>query len=116
MARHVGAGQRHLVGQVDIVFHRRLLESAAHRRLLTSWEPLAGIAECLLTETDQVFDSEMEVVQAHQSIVDALVARDPDAAAARIEYHLRNGAQVMQRLLTEAELRQRGQSAVPLVS
>jgi DNA-binding GntR family transcriptional regulator len=111
MAAFVAAGQRDLVGQVDIVFHRRLITSAAHRRLLANWEPLAGIAECLLTETDQVRDTELEVVQAHQAIVDALSARDPDAAAAHIEHHLRDGARVMQRVHAEARA-----SVAPLVS
>jgi DNA-binding GntR family transcriptional regulator len=101
MDRLVKAEQRDLIGRIDITFHRTVVTSAHHRRLLASWEVLAEIAECLLSETDQA-QTPLDPVKTHQDIVDALVAHDPIAAAGHLSVHLREGARVMRRLIEDA--------------
>ena len=100
MGRLVSADQRQLIGRVDITFHRTMVTSAHHRRLLASWEVLAEIAECLLSETDQA-RTPMDPVRTHQDIVDALVDRDPIAVTGHLSVHLQEGARVMRRLMEE---------------
>jgi GntR family transcriptional regulator of gluconate operon len=101
MDRLVRSNQRHLLGRLDITFHRALMTSSGHRRLLSSWEVVAGIAECLLSETDAA-QTPLDPVRTHQDIVDALVARDPIAVAGHLSAHLREGARIMHRLLDGA--------------
>lgn len=96
------AGQAQLVARIDIAFHRHLVATAKHQRLLRSWEPLAAIAECCLLETDQVRDAATELIVPHQTIVDALKERDPEVVALRVAVHLREGARVMQGVIQEA--------------
>src|SRR2546428_1977811 len=90
MRRTSTVGLSEPFAEVDVTFHRQIVVASRHRRLISAWRMLSGIAYTLLSVTD-VFGltrDVVEVIQTHQAILDALRARDADLAAAELRRHL----------------------------
>jgi DNA-binding GntR family transcriptional regulator len=113
-------GQRELVTEPDMAFHRQLVLCAHHHRLAAAWEQVAGIAATLLrvalTFTPRLAtdpDSERAVMDAlaaaerevrdpqanEQAILRALADRDAEATEQTVREHLRNGERLVQEAL-----------------
>lgn len=73
----------------DLEFHRRICEWSGNRTLLRVWTPLYSLVQRMLIATHpRVFTSLTQVADAHQPIIDALRANDPDEAALAMEEHI----------------------------
>jgi DNA-binding FadR family transcriptional regulator len=85
----------------DVDFHLILARTSGHRRLLRIQESLQ--AEMLRLVILRVIQSGMrtETAAEHRAIVDALEARDPDAAASRMLEHLERAEEWRSRALAE---------------
>lgn len=79
-----GASER--LVQIDVDFHRALVEFSGSRFLVQSWLALAPVIQAVITIgnrrlVDQQPQSHWErILRSHQLLVDALVARDGDRA------------------------------------
>jgi GntR family transcriptional regulator of gluconate operon len=96
MAAAVGRGDYAATSEPEVAFHRQLVAAADHSRLKAAWEPVAGVIATLLSVTNTTHPDKPATVASHRAIVDALRARDPDAAAAAVARHLRTGERIMQ--------------------
>ncbi len=102
----------HDIAVADIAFHQQLIVSARSRRLLASWDQIAGLVDAMLGIADTHLNNMTEPVESHQSIIDALARRDRDEAELLVRHHLeRAPAHVCEamrsvRYLPEAEVEQ----------
>jgi DNA-binding GntR family transcriptional regulator len=80
--------------RVDLDFHRRICEIAAHRRLLDAWDVLANQLRALYTITDvpmlvtSLYGYVDQMGQRHRPIVDAIRARDVPLGQQHITSHI----------------------------
>jgi GntR family transcriptional regulator of gluconate operon len=74
----------------DLAFHRHLITMAGHRRLLATWEPLTATVRDLLTVTEARLAG---VAASHFELVEAIEARDPEAAERKVVAHLEHAEQ-----------------------
>jgi len=81
------AGDLHAEVQHDVAFHRKIVEASGNRVLLETWLTLGIEARTAITALRTGLDRH-EIAECHRPILDALRARDPDAAAAAIRHHL----------------------------
>jgi GntR family transcriptional regulator, gluconate operon transcriptional repressor len=72
-------GDSEALAATDIAFHRSVMTAAHHRRLLSTWEPLSGVIQTLLTLTNERGTSS-HIVSAHRRLATAISSGDPDAA------------------------------------
>lgn len=73
----------------DLEFHRLICEWSGNRTLVRVWTPLYSLVQRMLIATHpRVFTSLTQVADAHQPIIDALRAKDPDEAALAMEEHI----------------------------
>ncbi len=106
------------LAQLDLRFHRELIDCAGHGRLLAAWEPIAGIVTTLLGVTDTYRGNLPHIIATHQQLVDILRTRDPDAIEVALRRQLTIGEQVMQktlRALGEARAPSRDRNVVATV-
>lgn len=76
------------IARADIDFHQYIVFSAGSRRLLATWEQIAGLVDTMLGIADTHLSNMTEPVESHQLIVDALARRDKDEAELLIRRHL----------------------------
>jgi DNA-binding GntR family transcriptional regulator len=84
------AGDEQLVARLDRGFHELVLNVSQNRTLTST---VAGLRDRLLAVGASTADrsrSLADIAQEHEPILAALSARDPDAAAAALVYHLRH--------------------------
>jgi len=77
--------------EIDLQFHRRLHQMTGHRLLQEVLQGLAGQTRIFIIATKAFyspFASLEEAAASHNPIVDALRARDPDAARSAIREHI----------------------------
>lgn len=99
MSQAIQNGQSHSVAEPDIAFHREIIIISGRRRLLSAWEPIAGVVSTLLKITNLSHPDMAMALASHRAIVNALVDHDPTAAEAAIRRHLFNGETTMQNAL-----------------
>lgn len=84
-----GASSRRLV-ELDVTFHRALVELGGSRFLLSSWLALAPVIEAVITignrrlETQDPESNYLRIVESHRRLVEALRRRDAEATVARL--------------------------------
>jgi len=117
MAEAAQRDQGSELARIDLRFHRAIVVSAGHARLLAAWEPIAGIVATIL-EVTNTYRSDLAYIAAlHQQLVDTLRTRDPDAIEAALRPQLLSGEAVMRQTLRElAESRAAGRDFPPLVA
>jgi DNA-binding GntR family transcriptional regulator len=72
-------GDSESVAAMDIAFHREVMASAHHARLLATWEPLSGIIQTVLTLTNER-SSKSQILSAHRPLTTAIASGDVAAA------------------------------------
>ena len=93
MAAHFARGITETeAAELDMRFHERIYEASDHRRLLEVWSALQSQIHILLLARNVVDpDFREELVKSHQSLLDAILARDEPLALSLTEAHL-NGS------------------------
>jgi DNA-binding GntR family transcriptional regulator len=81
-ARHVREQVEH-----DVAFHRLIVEASGNARLLELWASLQVEARTMITALRTGLDP-VAVAERHQPIVEALRARDAEAAGREIRRHV----------------------------
>lgn len=100
MERHAPANFSETI-RVDLAFHRRICEIAAHRRLLDAWDVLANQLRALYTITDvpmlvrSLYGYIDQMGERHKPIVDAIRQRDIQLGQRQISDHIGDVAQMI---------------------
>jgi DNA-binding GntR family transcriptional regulator len=87
--------------ELDIAFHRTIVEFARSRFLIQSWASLAPVIEAVITvghvaATNQLATQKRaHILESHIPIVDALKDRDPDRADALLGAQFRDAESVL---------------------
>jgi DNA-binding GntR family transcriptional regulator len=87
--------------RVDLAFHRRICEIAAHRRLLDAWDVLANQLRALYTITDvpmlvrSLYGYIDQMGERHKPIVDAIRQRDIQLGQRQISNHIADVARMI---------------------
>jgi len=87
--------------RVDLAFHRRICEIAAHRRLLDAWDVLANQLRALYTITDvpmlvrSLYGYIDQMGERHKPIVDAIRQRDSQLGQRHISNHIGDVARMI---------------------
>src|SRR5215831_4244889 len=87
--------------RVDLAFHRRICQIAAHRRLLDAWDVLANQLRALYTITDvpmlvtRLYGYVEQMGERHRPIVDAIRARDIPIGQQHISTHIGDVARMI---------------------
>jgi DNA-binding GntR family transcriptional regulator len=94
------AGDRPTLSRLDVEFHRLIVKSSGHRRLLRTWDSMVNQIGLLSLEVvDSIHADLTTVVGRHQELIDALADGDADRAASSIRDHIQSVAtQVIDRL------------------
>jgi GntR family transcriptional regulator of gluconate operon len=75
---------------VDLAFHREVMTASLHRRLVSTWEPMSGVIQTLLTLTNER-SSRRKILSAHSPLVTAIADGDADTAERETREYLANG-------------------------
>jgi DNA-binding GntR family transcriptional regulator len=87
--------------RVDLAFHRRICEIAAHRRLLDAWDVLANQLRALYTITDvpmlvtSLYGYVDQMGERHRPLVDAIRQRDVPLGQQHVASHIGDVAQMI---------------------
>jgi len=81
-------GDRRAGAEADIAIHRLIVQLAGHERLTEAWERLADQTLLLMAELMDLLLDVQHAAGEHDTLVDAIHARDPDAAQAALTEHL----------------------------
>ena len=93
---------------IDLTFHRRIVEIAAHRRLLDAWDLLANQLRALYTITDvpnlirSLYGYVEDMPDRHRPIVDHIRNRDVSRASDYIYEHITDVADTIVRQRAQA--------------
>ena len=88
MRRAAKAGDNNQLTELDVTFHRSLVELSQHELLRRVWLPLEmGVQRCVHAR-HQIYESLDEVVGTHPDLVAAIAGRDGDAAERILEEHI----------------------------
>lgn len=99
MEKAAGAGDRHEQVLSDVDFHRTIIDACGNSILRGVWQSLRVEGRTMITSLKAGIGLE-EIVAIHEPILDAINARDPDAAAAAMRRHF----DVLRSLLDEESL------------
>jgi DNA-binding GntR family transcriptional regulator len=88
-AMHRAAGENDLHTQVehDVAFHRLIVEASGNTILLETWLSL-GIGPRTIVTTLRTGLDGHEIAERHRPVLEALRARDPEAAGAALRRHV----------------------------
>ena len=77
-----------LIGRLDLEFHSYIIQMARHALLERTWLPLKlGVQRCLHAR-HRIYQSLDEVVGSHPTLIEALEAKDADAAKRVLKEHI----------------------------
>jgi DNA-binding GntR family transcriptional regulator len=96
-------GQTQELGDRDIEFHRHIIQTTRNRRLMASWEPLAGTARTMLIITEGIYQDQSKAVAQHQKVVEAIRRRSPDEAEKIMQGHMADGEKTLLDIKHRAE-------------
>jgi GntR family transcriptional regulator of gluconate operon len=102
MDEAVGRGQRHLMVEPDVEFHRAVVAASGSRQLVTAWDRIAGMVSTMLGITNTSYRYPADAVGGHRELVDALARHDAESAEQSLKLHLANGEQVMREAMAAA--------------
>lgn len=73
---------------LDLSFHRYIVEQADNTPLIQAWSPLEmGVRRCLHAR-HEIYESIQDVIGTHPSLVDAISRRDTEAASRLLRAHI----------------------------
>jgi DNA-binding GntR family transcriptional regulator len=81
------AGELHALAEHDATFHRLIVEASGNGILVDVWRSLRIEARTAITALRLGIDGH-EIAELHRPILDALGARDPDAAGLALRRHV----------------------------
>lgn len=88
MRKAARAGESLKLANLDVAFHRTLIELSQHDLLLRLWMPMEmGLQRCLHAR-HRIYESLDEVVGTHPDLVAAIADRDPARARKILEDHI----------------------------
>lgn len=87
MAAYYEEGDRKMMSSVDLEFHLLLIDESGSRRLQRAFATLVVETRMCMNELEQIFSSQDDSVEIHQKMLDAVVAKDMDAARAAVRAH-----------------------------
>lgn len=88
----VRSGDHQYVSEVDLMFHRRLVEGAQNSRLSDAYSILAAEALTCMAWLEIARPAGEELMRDHEQFITAFDADDPEGLAAIIEAHLSSAA------------------------
>lgn len=95
MRGHAEQGDMRAVSVEDDRFHRVLIELADHELLLTIWIQLSHRVRQIMSLRNLQIEDPHRVVANHVAIVDALRAKDLEAALGRVAKHVEEGSELV---------------------
>ncbi len=87
---------------VDTRFHRTLVESARHRRLLASWETMESLIMMLAYNASATYPDIGGLAERHQTILRPMQDGDARAAVNALRRHVLDAGEKLAKSLTEA--------------
>jgi DNA-binding GntR family transcriptional regulator len=88
--------------ELDLSFHRIIIEAPGHNLLKHTWSPLEmGVKRCLYTR-HKIYRSLDQVIGNHPDIIEALEAKQLDAGKALLHDHIIEAGKMMQQYWEEA--------------
>lgn len=100
--------------QFDLDFHDAIYDGANHRRLKDAWTIIRPQIHILLLNRNLAdVDFREMLVTAHEELLDAIVAADPDLAARRLHEHLGGSYERVSRSLERQLEQQAADAATP---
>ena len=81
-------GDRRGGAEADIAIHRSIVTTADHARLTQAWERLADQTLLLMAELMDLLADVQHAAGDHDTLVNAIAAKDPDAAELALTEHL----------------------------
>ena len=88
------AGDLHAEVAHDVAFHRLIVEAAGNGVLIETWLGLRIELRTIVTALGTGLDRH-EIAESHRPVLEALRARDPDAAAAAVRHHLQHYGELL---------------------
>ncbi len=84
------ASENHLIYQIDVdlQFHRTIVDASGNRRFLSVFDNLASEIQACTALIERVFDEPGRVARNHYLIIEALETGDEAAIRAAMEYHI----------------------------
>lgn len=76
------------VAQLNMQFHRKILELSDHRRLYATWESLLAQTQMLSAMTTEYYTSLPDIRKSHELLLDALTTRDKEHSKKCFEHHI----------------------------
>lgn len=87
--------------ETDLAFHQRIVCLAGHNRLLQDWLRMSTQLRLFFAIKDQLYENPRDVAESHQPVLDALHARDVDAAQRALTEHIVDAGRLVLSHLTE---------------
>ncbi|MEM7737542.1 MAG: GntR family transcriptional regulator [Deinococcota bacterium] len=88
--------------ELDLSFHRIIIEAPGHSLLKHTWSPLEmGVKRCLYTR-HKIYRSLDQVIGNHPDIIEAIEAKNVDAAKALLHDHIMEAGKMMQQYWADA--------------
>ncbi|MEM6427623.1 MAG: GntR family transcriptional regulator [Deinococcota bacterium] len=88
--------------ELDLSFHRIIIEAPGHSLLKHTWSPLEmGVKRCLYTR-HKIYRSLDQVIGNHPDIIEAIEAKNINAAKALLHDHIMEAGKMMQQYWEEA--------------
>ena len=89
------------LGEIDLVFHRTIVDLAQHDLLKKTWRTLEiGLQRCLYMR-HQIYPSLDQVVGSHPAIVEAMEARDSETAMSLMREHILDAGEKLREQMEE---------------
>ena len=89
------------LGEIDLVFHRTIIDMAQHELLKKTWRPLEiGLQRCLY-KRHEIYPSLDQVVGSHPAIVEAMAARDSETAMDLMREHILDAGEKLREQMEE---------------
>ena len=93
MHKAAQAKDEYKLGEIDLIFHKTIIEMSQHELLKKTWKNLEiGLQRCLY-KRQQIYPSLELVVGSHPAIVEAMEARDIETATTLMREHILDAGQ-----------------------
>ncbi len=81
--------------EADLAFHQRIVVLSGHNRLMQDWLRMSTQLRLFFAVKDQLYENPRDIAETHQPLLDALRARDVDAAQRVITEHIVEAGQLV---------------------
>ncbi len=91
------------LAELDLAFHRRLIEMARHELLKKTWMPLEiGVQRCVYTR-HQIYSSLDEVIGTHPTLIAAIAERNVEQAKEILHDHIIEAGEMICKVWSESK-------------